>query len=247
VVQGRGNGIFDPDGLITRQEAATMLARAYQAYAGAASAPTGELPYSDRNAIAGWAADSVAILYDWQVMRGGSDSLFDPQGNYSIEQCLATFLRLYDNAPVGLAKGAVPALFTKEQTVGYLTHREYDTVLFRLEAKECLVMDMQYPGMLRTQKQLYIARNNGSLQLVDIGLYEINAAGMSQRPDLEKPSISEDGTKLRFTVTFYRDVEGYAPSESEPAPILFEKGVYSVEVLLRTGEVTTFRSDLPTL
>ena len=39
IVQGRGDGTFDPDGLITRQEAAVMAARTYLAYSGQAALP----------------------------------------------------------------------------------------------------------------------------------------------------------------------------------------------------------------
>ena len=55
IVQGRGDGIFDPYALITRQEAATMLCRAYAASAVASPAAEDAAPFADEGDIDAWA------------------------------------------------------------------------------------------------------------------------------------------------------------------------------------------------
>ena len=58
IVQGRGDGTFGPDGLITRQEAAVMAARTYLAYSGQAvlTDSSSRSAYGDAYLFPGWAA-----------------------------------------------------------------------------------------------------------------------------------------------------------------------------------------------
>ena len=68
VMNGRGNGIFDPDTPITREEAAKVLCKTYQLYADCAAVVTNtDLPYTDADDIAGW-ADTIP----YEVLLGMS-------------------------------------------------------------------------------------------------------------------------------------------------------------------------------
>lgn len=55
IVNGRGAGTFDPNGLITRQEAAAMLMRCYRRYGGAYDAADPSAALTDWNSVADWA------------------------------------------------------------------------------------------------------------------------------------------------------------------------------------------------
>lgn len=120
VIAGRGNGIFDPDSPISREEAAKILCNtagvcqtrkiegvgrwedfAEPDPAGIASR------YADAAKISDWAAEEVLTVSLWGVMNGVSDTEFDPKGTYTREQCFVTFLRLWRNAPASRAKGNV--------------------------------------------------------------------------------------------------------------------------------------------
>lgn len=96
IVQGRGDGTFDPDGFITRQEAAVMAARTYQAYSGQAvlSESSSRPVYGDAYLFPGWAAEAIGWLRDQAVMEGDNYGNFLPQGHLTREQAILIFYRL---------------------------------------------------------------------------------------------------------------------------------------------------------
>ena len=93
VIDGRGNGIFDPDAAITRQEAAKLLANT----AGVMGLPHTEVyyDYSDAEEADEWAQPFIQEVSNLGVMLGVSEGVFDPQGTYTREQSVITMLRLY--------------------------------------------------------------------------------------------------------------------------------------------------------
>ena len=96
IVQGRGDGTFDPDGFITRQEAAVMAARTYLAYSGQAILPdsSSRTAYGDAYLFPGWAAEAIGWLRDQAVMEGDNYGNFLPQGHLTREQAILIFYRL---------------------------------------------------------------------------------------------------------------------------------------------------------
>ena len=95
VVTGVGEGRFDPDGTLTREQAATMLSRLAAAMGRplTAQAPT----FADSAAVSTWAVDAVGQMQGSGIMGGVGDNVFDPQGSYSREQSMLTMLRLYES------------------------------------------------------------------------------------------------------------------------------------------------------
>ena len=99
IVYGRGDGIFDPDAPITREEAAAMLLRVYFCYGGGVKLgpkSEGVDAFYDVAEISSWADSAVRYMYQWDVMKGVSDTHYAPKSYYTKEQCYATFLRLDD-------------------------------------------------------------------------------------------------------------------------------------------------------
>ena len=94
VVQGVGGGQFDPRGTLTREQAATMLARL--AYAIGSPLPEYAATFSDNDAISSWAIDAVGQVQAAGIMSGVGNNMFDPQGTYTREQSIVTMLRLFD-------------------------------------------------------------------------------------------------------------------------------------------------------
>ena len=92
IINGRGNGIFDPNANIQRQEAAAMLSRT----AAAIGTPlTGDdHPFTD--GIASWANADVARVYNAGVMKGIGGTNFAPTSSYTVQQTLMTLVRLND-------------------------------------------------------------------------------------------------------------------------------------------------------
>lgn len=99
IVNGRGNGIFDPTSGITRQEAATMLMRAAQFLkipAGKDARSFADLPDADDWAVSGILyTASLKTSAGQAVMNGVSDTVFSPKTSYTVEQAILTMIRLF--------------------------------------------------------------------------------------------------------------------------------------------------------
>ena len=93
VVQGVGGGRFNPDGLLTRQEAAAMLSRLI----GVIETPMRNHPatFADGDSISSWAVDYVGQMRLFGIMGGVGGNRFDPNGRYTIEQSITTMLRVF--------------------------------------------------------------------------------------------------------------------------------------------------------
>lgn len=100
IVNGKGDNMFDPEGYITRQEAATMLYRTAKAIG--VTAPNSEkLTFTDEEEFAEWGKEGIffvsASLSDkgTRVMGGVEDGKFAPSGFYTKEQSVLTVYRIF--------------------------------------------------------------------------------------------------------------------------------------------------------
>lgn len=122
LVEGRGNGIFDPEGAISRQEAAVMLLNTYRLYAGEhLQLDQASISFADTSSIAAWAVDAVEVMTSMGVMTGTGNNCFAPTETYTREQCYTTFMALYKNAPVSKYHQNVKGLYSPEEYLDYLT------------------------------------------------------------------------------------------------------------------------------
>lgn len=94
VVNGRGGEYFDPEGAITREEAAKMLTSAAELFRHIET--NYKLTYSDKNSISKWAQFFVKWVTDNGIMNGVDDKNFEPGGSYTVQQAVATVSRLYN-------------------------------------------------------------------------------------------------------------------------------------------------------
>ncbi len=94
IVNGIGNRLFNPDGDITRQEAATMLMR-LQRVLGHTVTETETPNFIDASSISLWAVEGITYCYDNDVMTGVGGNRFDPHGTYTREQAITTMYRLF--------------------------------------------------------------------------------------------------------------------------------------------------------
>lgn len=97
IVNGRAEGVFDPEGLITRQEAAAMLMRTQKAY-GLETGGAAPHSFADGDKIADWAVSAVAYVSENGIMNGTGAGMFDPAGFYTREQAIVTFCRMLSAA-----------------------------------------------------------------------------------------------------------------------------------------------------
>ena len=94
IVNGMGEGRFEPDSPLTREQAAALLSRLADSIGKplAASAPS----FADNGSISGWAKDAVGQMQASGVMGGVGSNTFDPSGTYTREQSMITMLRMYE-------------------------------------------------------------------------------------------------------------------------------------------------------
>ncbi len=93
IIEGPGDGSFNPHKPITRQEAAVMLLRTYAAYSNSISFAT-DKTFADEAEVAPWANLGVRFVTEADVMRGMGENMFAPLASYTREQAVLTFLRL---------------------------------------------------------------------------------------------------------------------------------------------------------
>jgi len=94
VVTGVGNGNFNPNGMLTREQAAVMIVRLSDAI-GQPLQPSAST-FADNAQISSWAVDAVGQMQATGIMGGVGDNNFAPQGDYTREQSIITILRLLE-------------------------------------------------------------------------------------------------------------------------------------------------------
>ena len=97
IVSGTGNGAFNPDGEITRQEAAVILSNLMSAMA--EPLPESEPTFADNAQIDTWAMDAVGRVQKAGIMSGTGNNYFNPKGDagrYTREQSIITIVKVWD-------------------------------------------------------------------------------------------------------------------------------------------------------
>ena len=98
VVNGKGNGLFEPQADITREEAAVMLWRLAQQL-GTVEPNRSQITFSDAGQISSWAKQAVSVISACEyngnaIMNGTGNNQFSPRQQYTREQAILTMLRL---------------------------------------------------------------------------------------------------------------------------------------------------------
>jgi len=93
VIMGVGGGNFAPNNTLTREQAATMLARLANVMGQPLppSAPT----FADNTAISSWAVSAVGQVQVTEIMSGVGNNNFSPLGSFTREQSILTVLRMH--------------------------------------------------------------------------------------------------------------------------------------------------------
>ncbi len=99
--EAREDVLMEPTRYITREQAATMLARMCEAM-GCRLTLAESIPFTDE--ISSWAYDSVAKVYKAGLMNGTGSYTFDASDGFSVEQAVTTMYRAYLVYTTGSAK-----------------------------------------------------------------------------------------------------------------------------------------------
>ncbi len=93
VAAGKSTTIFDPNGDITREQAAVMLANTVRSLGLMSAAPANS--FSDRATISSWATSAVDYVSANGIMNGTAKG-FEPKLTFSREMADVTFVQLYN-------------------------------------------------------------------------------------------------------------------------------------------------------
>lgn len=93
ITDGTSPTTFDPDRLLTRQEAAKFLTTTAMACGRDVNLSTPA--YADKEDIANWAQPYTGYVYDINVMKGVGGNNFDPTGGYQRQQAFMTMYRIW--------------------------------------------------------------------------------------------------------------------------------------------------------
>lgn len=97
IINGMGDGTFAPDEYITREQAAAILYRTAEFIGNKTmKQPDYNKLYNDEKNISDWAISPVASMKAMGIMQGISEEEFAPKETYTVEQAIATMLRLYE-------------------------------------------------------------------------------------------------------------------------------------------------------
>lgn len=97
IIQGVGDNMFAPDEYITREQAATILNRTAEFLGNKTIINSNNNKiYEDEENISDWAISAVARMKGMNIMEGISEKEFAPKQTYTVEQAIATMLRLYE-------------------------------------------------------------------------------------------------------------------------------------------------------
>lgn len=97
IVKGKGDGTFAPTDPITREQMTMMITRAYVKL-GLAGANSGDLAllekFEDRERISSWAKSDIALALKEGLVKGRTESLFDPKGLATRAHAVVMIIRI---------------------------------------------------------------------------------------------------------------------------------------------------------
>ncbi|MCL2004082.1 MAG: S-layer homology domain-containing protein [Oscillospiraceae bacterium] len=96
IASGVGGGNFNPNGPLTREMAAVMLAQLSDAIG--QPFPSQASSFADSGSVANWARDAVGRVQAAGIMSGVGSNRFGPDGPYTREQGVITMLKSYEYA-----------------------------------------------------------------------------------------------------------------------------------------------------
>lgn len=177
IIQG-SNGMANPNGTLTRQEAAVMLGRAL-----GIQPDEGDVTFLDGEQVAGWAAGYVSAMSDRGVLNGVGGNQFAPLEDIN----RASVVTVLNNAIAAYANEPGAAV----QANGGLTLVAADDVTVTGTAADILVAQGAAEGEITVQ-----ADTTGTVSVNAAGATVVLAAGA----DVNSVDVAEDAAGARVVV-----------------------------------------------
>ena len=218
-ILGSINGISDtkfaPNNKITRQEAAMMLMNT--SHIGPINYNYKD--YSDFNQIADWAKPAVQAAWSIGLMQGEGNK-FNPKGNITREQAIATVMRLYERPHTFALRGNL-IVYAQHNELKYKMGKNYiianfeddgeysafDQSMYNTWANDPTLRDKEYPGVERAAA-VFAFQAVLKPRSLGKGALEPTAAGKSTKWDYGYMTVSffDKEGMVKFE---YKDILGY--------------------------------------
>jgi len=156
IISGVGGGYFNPDGNITREQAAVMTVRL--AHALWADFSVNYPTFYDSASISSWAIEAVGQAQAYGLMGGTGGNMFSPRGTYTREQSIVTMLRLFNivNVRVSLQSQDI----TTERLHQMIATGEIPTHVTHLDLSLNAITDISPLRVLTNLRELSLWNNH---------------------------------------------------------------------------------------
>ena len=96
IINGKGNGFFAPDDLLTREETAVIFDRLINLIGCDLVYTDDIIEYDDDESISDWARNSIQLVSHAGLMTGYKGNVFYPKSSLSTEEAIVIVMRAYD-------------------------------------------------------------------------------------------------------------------------------------------------------
>ena len=127
IITGVGGGNFNPDGNITREQAAVMVVRL--GYVLGVQFETDSQSFDDTPLISSWAVEAVGQAHASGLMSGTGNNMFSPKDTFTREQSIVTMVRLFRLLNVrvslqdqGITSEVLAQMISTEEIPANVTH-----------------------------------------------------------------------------------------------------------------------------
>lgn len=197
------------------------------------------LTYQDAKDVADWAKDDVALMTQLGVMNGVAKGKFDPKGQYTVEQCLVTLVRLYEKTAQGKTPvGTYPLQLGQRETVIGQTWQGYELYGYAEKAGVTVIAANEGGGQPGNWQITVIDKNDQGKVYRNVIKRKYSASSAYDAP-LERMTLSADGSQVIYQSTLETD------AVDKTGKVQFPKGRYTVTIDVAKGEQTYTRADLP--
>ena len=108
ITTGVTDTTFEPDAYLSREQAATMLARVYSLVENRELSPSYSNLFNDDESISEYARASVYFMSENGIITGVGENMFEPDGTASREQAVVIAERMFEKFRPELAATPIP-------------------------------------------------------------------------------------------------------------------------------------------
>lgn len=235
IVNGISDTEFNPDGNITRQEAAAMLMRIYKNY-GAMEDENKKYLFVDDAEIDDWAKGDVYSINVLGVMQGVGEDIFAPKEGYTVEQAIATFLRLYEKAPISRKNKNITPLLENEKEVYFIDNpglSSFEVTSEDIYGEYTIITGTHWRRHGKGDNKIYVFYSYGGMR----DLLSFVPIAQENNYEIEEMEVNSDENVIKFNANVSDTFRLY--NKLNDSEKVYSIGKYRFEIDLSTGNIVS--------